>query len=156
MYKEGTAGTLYPNWTTAIPGELVPIVTLGDSAYPLLNWFMKLFSHKEALTNRQKFNYHLSMARVVSENSVAWLKGQWECLSKRIDMAPERIPVLIIPCCILHNMCDIHGDEFDSNWFVENATVFDDDEPRPTSTTAQALPSATNTRDALVKYFEQL
>ena len=117
---------------------------------------MKLFSQKEALTNRQKFNYHLSMARVVSENSVAWLEGQWGCLSKRIDMAPECIPVLIVACCILHNMCEIHGYEFDFNWFIKNATVFDDDEPRPTSATAQALPSATNTRYALVKYFEQL
>ena len=71
-------------------------------------------------------------------------------------MAPEHIPVLIVACCILHNMCEIHGDEFDSDWFIENATVFDDDKPRPISSTAQALPSATNTPNALVKYFEQL
>ena len=82
-YKKGTAGTLYPNWTAPICSESVPIVILGDSAYPLLNWFVKPFPHKGALTNVQKkFNYHLSTASVVSENPFGQLKGRWRCLSK--------------------------------------------------------------------------
>ena len=90
VYKKGTDGTLYPSWTTSIQEENIPIVILGDSAYPLLKWLMKPLPHNGALTQEQKrFNYHLSTARVVSKNAFGRLKGRWRCLSKRIDMNPE-------------------------------------------------------------------
>ena len=51
-------------------------LTLGDSVYPLLKWLMKPFPHNGALTQEQKrFNYHLSTARVVSENAFGRLNG---------------------------------------------------------------------------------
>ena len=88
-------GTLFPNWIDKIGDTDVPIVILGDSAYPLLSWLMKPFPHKGALTQGQKkYNYKLSSA--VSENAFGRLKARWQCLSKRIDVAPENIPVLVI------------------------------------------------------------
>ena len=81
LYKKGTAGTLYLNWTAPIASESVPIVILGDSAYPLLNWFVKPFPHQGPLTNVQKkFNYHLSTASIVSEDAFGQVKGRWRCL----------------------------------------------------------------------------
>ena len=102
IYTRGVNGMLYPNWTS-INGNEVPIVILGDSAYPLLDWLIKPFPHKGTLTQGQKqFNYHLSTARVVSENAFGRLKGQWQCLIKCIDMKPEKIPIVITACCTLH------------------------------------------------------
>ena len=159
LYRKGTSGTLYPNWTVSIAGEDIPIVILGDS---LLNWLMKPFPHKGALSQGQKkYNYHLSTARVVSENAFGRLKGRWRCLLKRIDMAPEHVPVLIIACCTLHNICELHGDEFNSDWLsddhVTNTSTSDDDEDSGARCTSRnTTPSATNIRNALVQYFDQL
>lgn len=105
---------------------------------------------------QKKYNYHLSMARVVSENAFGRLKGCWRCLLKRIDMVPEHVPVLIIACCTLHNICELHGDEFNSDWLSDhgaNASAYDDED---SGTSRNATPSATNIRCALVEYFDQL
>ena len=59
------------------------------------------------------------------------------CLLKRIDIAPEHIPVLNVACCTLHNMCEIHGDKFNSDWYSNDSTDASmsddhDEDPAPT------------------------
>ena len=53
-----------------IRGKEIPIVILGDPAYPLLKWLMKAYPDTGHLTSEQKtFNYRLSKARVVVEHA---------------------------------------------------------------------------------------
>ncbi|KAJ4929359.1 hypothetical protein JOQ06_004968 [Pogonophryne albipinna] len=44
LYRRAQAGTLLPQWTETFEGVDVPLVILGDSAYPLLPWLMKYFT----------------------------------------------------------------------------------------------------------------
>lgn len=130
------------------------IVIIGDSAYPLLTWLMKPFPHKGALTEGEKrFNHQLSTARVVSENAFGRLKGRWRCLMKRMDMKPEYIPIVITACCTLHNICEIHGEEFDTDWLPEAISQPSDDTPTDT-THLSASTSGTDVRNNFVKHFE--
>ncbi len=47
--------------------QAVPLLVLGDPAYPLLPWLLKAFIDHGSLTAEQKlFNYRLSKARVMS------------------------------------------------------------------------------------------
>ena len=43
LYVQGQEGTLLPQWNKQIGGKDVPLVVLGDPAYPLLPWLMKAF-----------------------------------------------------------------------------------------------------------------
>ena len=115
---------------------------------------MKPFAHNSRLTPDQRsFNYHLSRARIVVENAFGRLKARWRRLCKRNDMNIENIPCVITACCILHNMCEVHGDSFNDLW-LEDVDVYTQPEASsPGGTTAS--PTAIAIREALVKYYSE-
>ena len=56
----------------------VPLVILGDPAYPSLPWLMKPFQDTGNLTAAERtFDYRQSRARMVVENAFGRLKGQY-------------------------------------------------------------------------------
>ena len=116
LYQKGQEKSLLPPWTKCLVGADVPLVILGDPACPLLPWLMKSFPDNGHLSRQQKlFNYRLSRARVVVEHAYGRLKGRWRCLLKRLDVSVEDVPNVIATCCVLHNICEMHGDIFDKN-----------------------------------------
>ena len=50
------------------------------------------------------------------EHAYGRLKGRWRCLLKRLDVSVRDVPELVAACCVLHNMCEIHGDTFNEEW----------------------------------------
>ena len=87
-----------------ICGKDIPIVLIGDPAYPLLPWLIKAFPDNGSLSQQQcTFNYRLSNARVIVEHSYGRLKGRWRCLLKRIDVDIGNVPTLVSACTVLHN-----------------------------------------------------
>ena len=126
LYQKGERGELFPYIAKEMSGVSVPLVVLGDPAYPLLQWIMKPYSDNGRLTRQQSvFNYRLSRARVVAENAFGRLKGRWRCLLKRNDCHISRMPTIVTVCAILHNICEVHGDEFNHEWIQdgENTAV---------------------------------
>jgi len=133
-------------------GEVdVPIFLVGDSAYPLSTWLMKPFPHSSELTQSQKqFNYHLSRSRIVVENAYGRFKARWKRLCKSNDMNVQNIPNVITACCILHNICEIHGDYFNEMWTEGTDSL---EQPSSAGTGAIATDSARIIRDTLVQYY---
>ena len=137
IYTKGCQGTLFPPRPRNINGTDVPLVILGDPAYPLLPWLMKPFPDNGRLSDGQKtFNYRQSRARMVIENAFGRLKGRWRVLlkkmeSKKISNDQELIqsdpisidsidisPIITRACCVLHNVCEIWGEEFQDVWLA--------------------------------------
>lgn len=112
FYQSGMTGQLLPDWKRTIEGEEIPLMILGDSAYPLLSWLMKPYSDTGALTPQQRhFNYRQSRAHMVVENAFRRLKGRWRCLLKRMDYYKiENATNVIASCIVLHNICKSRGD----------------------------------------------
>ena len=116
LYCKGQSNSLFPGVQESIAGREVPLVVLGDPAYPLLMWLMKAFPNNGRLSQQQKhFNYRLSRARVVVEHCYGRLKGRWRCLLKRLDVDVNDASKVVAACCVLH-ICEIHGDAFDDDW----------------------------------------
>ena len=75
-----------------------PYFLVGDDAFPLRKWMMKPFSHPERI-----FNYRLSRARRVIENSFGILAHRWRCMMGTMQQDPHRARVIVMAAMCLHN-----------------------------------------------------
>ena len=72
------------------------------------------------------------------------LKARWRRLSKKIDMYVGNVPNIILACCVLHNICEVHGE-----WMEELELT----EPNVASVSTTTTDDST-VRFLLVNYFE--
>lgn len=80
---------------------------------------MKPFPDNGRLNDGQKtFNYRQSRARMVIENAFGRLKGRWRVLLKKMEVSIDIAPIIISACCVLHNLCEIWGEEFQDEWLA--------------------------------------
>ena len=97
------------------------------------------------------FNFHLSRANIVVENAFGRFKGRWRRVMKRNDMNIAKVPYVITACCILHNMCEVHGDSF-SMTRLEEVDMSTQPDVSP-SGGSNVYHTAKAIMDALVKYY---
>uniref|UniRef100_A0A672NM66 DDE Tnp4 domain-containing protein n=1 Tax=Sinocyclocheilus grahami TaxID=75366 RepID=A0A672NM66_SINGR len=94
VYDLAERGQLFPPDPQNIRGTPVPVMILGDPAYPLRSWLMKGYTDTGNLTDDQHFfNKRLSRARMTVECAF------------EISL----IPTVISTCCVLHNICEKHN-----------------------------------------------
>ena len=78
------------------------------------------------------------------------LKGRWRCLLKWLDVDVGDVPELVTACCILHNICEVHGEDFNDDWLegVESQVS-----SSGIAGPSQSQDSAVGIRDALKSHF---
>ena len=76
---------------------------VGDDAFALGEHMMKPFPSKELTAAQRIFNYRLSRARRVVENTFGILSTRFRILRREIDMEPEGARDVVLACVALHN-----------------------------------------------------
>ncbi|XP_041729142.1 protein ANTAGONIST OF LIKE HETEROCHROMATIN PROTEIN 1 isoform X2 [Coregonus clupeaformis] len=155
LWALASEGGLSPDPPPSFMGKPLRYVLLGEPGYPLQPWLMKAYSMKEeddveeeegGLTESQRvFNQRFVRAWCVAEVALLRLRARWQCLSKRNDCSLDVVPTMILACCILHNVCEAHGDVLQGEWQGE---VTQGENPQPGHTAARA-PSPPGTSDHL-------
>jgi hypothetical protein len=62
------------------------------------------------------------------------------------------LPKLVAACCVLHNVCEIHGETFDEDWMSD---VTDHTLVNTVSTASTSQESSGRDVQALMDYFSQ-
>ncbi|CAM4684816.1 unnamed protein product [Lepidochelys kempii] len=129
LFKQLQEGTYFPDQKITIGNVEMPMVILGDPAYPLLPWLIKPYTGSLD-SRKEQFNYRLSKCRMVVECAFGRLKARWHCLLTRSDRSATSFPIVIAACCVLHNICESKGKTFMAGWEVEaNCLAADFEQP---------------------------
>nr|XP_040056249.1 protein ANTAGONIST OF LIKE HETEROCHROMATIN PROTEIN 1 [Gasterosteus aculeatus aculeatus] len=164
LWATAADGGLSPDSQTTFMGKPLRYVLLGEACYPLQSWLMKAYPEEKdrrgshaALTEPQRlFNRRLSRALRASEEALLRLRARWQCLSKRNDCGLDVVPTMVLACCILHNVCESHGDAFEAKWQAEVAEA-ESPQPRhrPLPSTCSDQRHADEARNLFCDYFEE-
>ena len=77
---------------------------IRDDTFPLRTCLMKPFSHYKLEREERIFNYRLSRARRIVENTFGILANRFMCLLMTLQQEPETVGCIVLSCCCLHNL----------------------------------------------------
>lgn len=106
--KEGLEQNNILGWPRPDPlprdNEDVPYFIVGDDAFSLRTYLMKPYSLKHLKREERVFNYRLSRARRVVENTFGILANRFRVLLTTMEHHPENVRTIIKACVLLHNL----------------------------------------------------
>ena len=120
LYQQLTNGEILPDKYLNLgnAGE-IPLVTIGDSAFPQHSWLLKSYKEDTKVDKEKYFNKKLCSARVVTENCYGMLKGRWRILYKNTECRLSNLKYVIMSCILLHNMCIGFDDPSEPRWKLD-------------------------------------
>ncbi|XP_040072845.1 putative nuclease HARBI1 [Ixodes scapularis] len=160
VYGRSPLARLLESYQAAVPrvmgGTEIPPLVLCDQAFSLTQNLMKPFRHSlNYPQGKRDYNYALSKARRVVENTFGRLKARFRILPKRMEQRMENVNAVVRACCILHNVCETLNDRADQQWVTEALKIGEDaKQEQPSLSSLSATDRGDTLRAALVSYFE--
>ncbi|KAL3680917.1 hypothetical protein R1sor_023873 [Riccia sorocarpa] len=107
LYQKGSSGTLQGSWV------------VGGVGYPLLDWLLVPYSHVDLSWAQHALNERLMEIQKIGKGAFSRLKGRWKFLQRRTEVKLQELPAVLGACCVLHNVCEQHGEGFDPDLSYE-------------------------------------
>jgi hypothetical protein len=76
-----------------------------------MDWLLVPYTDQNLSKVQYMFNEKLTKLQRVAVDAFARLKGRWKFLQKRAEMKISDLPAVIGACCVLHNICEMKGEE---------------------------------------------
>ncbi|XP_011860305.1 PREDICTED: putative nuclease HARBI1, partial [Vollenhovia emeryi] len=133
IFKDSFIGKAFDEEWMGIPqptaigegGPVLPYCLVGDEAFPLKSYLLRPYPGRGGLTAEQSiYNYRLSRARRMIENTFGILASQWRIYRKPIIASPKNAKIMVSATICLHNWLRRQDD----NIYVP-PTLIDIDEP---------------------------
>jgi hypothetical protein len=83
--------------------RVLPYVFVGDEAFAMRPDFLKPYSRDQLNTETKIFNYRMSRARRVIENTFGIMGSRFRLLQRVINLDVENIDIVVMACCVMHN-----------------------------------------------------
>ncbi|KAI8124650.1 putative nuclease HARBI1 [Lucilia cuprina] len=96
-----------------------PHFFIGDAAFPLRSNLMRPYPESNLDRTKTVFNYRLSRARRVIENTFGILAARWRILLTTLECSPENAEKVVLACIVLHNFIMMHRRWYCPNNFVD-------------------------------------
>lgn len=129
LYGKITSQTLNLAPAKPLPGRLkdIPYLFLADAAFPLTESIMKPYSgvHPKGLKERV-FNYRLSRARRVVENTFGIISSTFRVLRKPLLLEPNKAQVIVMTIVYLHNY--LRNSKTSQNIYTPNGILHSEDQ----------------------------
>ena len=89
-----------------LPNDDIPLpyAIIADDAFPLKQWLLKPYPLRDLTVDQRIFNYRLSRGRRIVENGFGILGNRWRVLTRKIEISPERVEIVVLAACSLHNL----------------------------------------------------
>lgn len=98
-------------------------VLLGDSGYPLRPWLMTPYLGNPN-ESQQRFNAAHSRTRCIVEQTFGVLKQRFHCLKGGLRVKDMKLAgKIIVSCAVLHNLCILHGSDWEAEGPEENSVA---------------------------------
>ena len=133
----------------------IPVVILGDPAYPLLPYMMKEYANGGSTSQEQYFGYKLCSARNVIECAFGRLKARFSALRREMDINLSDLPKVIYACFVLHNFYEVNKESISDDWV--RAVMEGEQESQPCNHHAPIQTNETEgkrVRRVFTKYFD--
>lgn len=91
--------------STALENDLLPDghCLVGDDAFPLKTYLIKPYNTLPLSKEEKIFNYRLSRARRIIENSFGHMVSRFRIFEKNIACQLSTVDKIVKACCALHN-----------------------------------------------------
>ena len=158
-----------------IPGinAAIPYVFVGDAAFPLKTYMMRPYPGRFLPENKRIFNYRLSRARRIIENTFGIMVSKFRIFRRAILANPVKVTKITKAACCLHNYLkisearnpssqrqycppgyadreDIHGNVLPGDWRLQRSEGIRDMQRVGSNTFSR---SAAEVRDTLMEHF---
>ena len=132
-------GTLFFGAAFSLPsGERIAYHMLGDGIYPACQLMHKAPSDVGGGDDVAWHAYCHSVPRQAVEHLNAKLKGRWRTLKEVADYDVDFVPYVVVACCVLHNICLDHAEEFDERLAPPERTLEEAEEEAAAAAAAYA------------------